>query len=226
MQTAAWCTAMVLTLWASSVAQMKEANKTVVINGKSAEVVALEVKGRTYVDLETLARVAQGSVAFRGNQVALTIPAGASPSPEISRAERVSPPGLSRDFIVSGIDTIAKMRDWATTLAFAIQHGYGVTESWVADYQQQAAQSLNLTSAAVSTDSDRKALQLLSNEFNAVQQWSNELVRAKATMDTAKYAMSPNALRDEPLSQKIITCGRFLGAMLGSAEFKDDGSCH
>ena len=217
---------MVLLVGAAASAQMKQQNKTFVVNGKSAEIVALEISGRTYVDVQTLAVVAQGSVAFQGNQIELSIPPATKASPEISQPERVLPSGLSREFVVSGIETIAKMREWATTLAYAIQHGYGVTENWVADYQEQAGHSLNLTTAAVSTDSDRQALQLLTNEYNSVRRWSTELVRAKATMDTAKYTLSPNALRDEPLSQKIMACGRFLGAMLGSAQFKDDASCH
>jgi hypothetical protein len=45
-------------------------------------------------------------------------------------------------------------------------------------------------------------------------------------MDTAKYSMSSDALRNEPLSQKIITCGRSLATMLGKAEFTDESTCH
>lgn len=44
-------------------------------------------------------------------------------------------------------------------------------------------------------------------------------------MDTAKYTMSPNALRTDPLSQKLIACGHFLTQMLGSASFKNDVDC-
>jgi hypothetical protein len=128
--------------------------------------------------------------------------------------------------MVAGIEAIAEMREWASNLATAIQRGYGVTDNWVADYRAQAAHSLRLAEAAASTNSDRDGLQLLTNEFHAVGEWSDKLLAAKERMDTAKYTSSPDALRDEPLSQKIITCGRFLGAMLGSGEFKDDSSCH
>lgn len=128
--------------------------------------------------------------------------------------------------MIAGIETIAAMREWASTMANAIQHGYEVTDSWVADYRAKAANSLRQTGASASTDADRNALQLLTNEFQSVDSWSNELLEAKKNMDTAKYATSSNALRNEPLSQKIINCGHFLGTMLGSAEFKDDPSCH
>jgi hypothetical protein len=111
-------------------------------------------------------------------------------------------------------------------MANAIQHGYGVTEGWAADYRGKAENSLRQASASASTDADRDALQLLVNEFESVETWSHELVEAKETMDTAKYSTSSDALRNEPLSQKIINCGHFLGMMLGSSKFGDDPSCH
>lgn len=216
---------MFLLLCGVSVAQVKQENRPLEVNGRSGAAAVAQINGRTYVDLETLARIAQGSVGFRGNQITLTVPAStATPAAESLPPERAL--GLSRNFVVSGIETIAKMREWASTLAYAIQHGYGVTENWVAGYREQAASSLNLASAAASTESDRDAFQLLTNELEAVRQWSNKLVEAKESMDTAKYTASPDALRNDPLSQKIITCGRFLGSMLGSGEFKDDPSCH
>jgi hypothetical protein len=128
--------------------------------------------------------------------------------------------------MIAGIETIAQMREWASTMANAIQHGYGVTESWAADYRGKAADSLRQAGASASTDADRNALQLLTNEFHNVETWSDELVEAKKNMDTAKYSMSSGALRNEPLSQQILNCGHFLATMLGSAEFADDPSCH
>jgi len=223
-----WCsTLLVFLLCGVSDAQVKQENRTLEINGRSGAAAVAQINGRTYIDLETLARIAQGSLGFQGNQITLTLPtAGASPGASSPTPEDTSHSGLSRNFAVSGIETIAKMREWATTLAYAIQHGYGVTENWVAGYREQAASSLDLTTSAASSDSDRNALQLLTNEFAAVRQWSNKLVEAKESMDTAQYTTSPDALRNDPLSQKIIACGRFLGGMLGSGEYKDDASCH
>ena len=45
-------------------------------------------------------------------------------------------------------------------------------------------------------------------------------------MGAAQYAISTSALRDDPLSQKIVTCGRFLAQMLASGSFQDDSTCH
>jgi hypothetical protein len=209
-------------------AQANLENKSLVVNGKSGEATVVQLNKRTYVDLESLARIANGSLGFEGNRIILTLP-GSDSSSAVAPPEPDQPvahAGLSRNFMIAGIETLAQMREWASTMANAIQHGYGVTDSWAADYREKAASSLRKASASASTDADRNALQLLSNEFQSVETWSNELVEAKKNMDTAKYSMSEGALRNEPLSQKIINCGRFLGTMLGSAEFGDDPSCH
>jgi len=210
-----------------SSAQVRPQNRNLVVNGKSGEAAVVQINNRTYVDLETLVRIANGSLGFQGSQITLVLPGSSASSSAPPQPEQTaSNIGLTRNFMIAGIETIAQMRAWASTMANAIEHGYGVTESWAADNRGKAAISLSQASASASTDADRDALALLTNEFHSVETWSNELVEAKKNMDTAKYSMSEGALRNEPLSQKIINCGRFLGMMLGSAEFKDDPSCH
>jgi hypothetical protein len=208
-------------------AQIKAESRTMVVNGRTGEVAIVNFDGRTYVDLENLARVANGSVGFRENQITLTVP----PSTDSSEAnlidsEQAAEHGISPNFARAGIEAIAQMREWAGTMAYAIENGYAVTEKWAARFREQAAQSLAIATTAASTGPDREALQLLTNELDAVQQWSNNLLEAKKSMNTGKYATSPNALRDEPLSQKIMTCGRFVAGMLASGEFEDNPACH
>jgi len=217
-----------LLLCALSVAQAKQEQRAIVVNGKSGNVPSVQVNGRTFVDLEGIARIASGSLGFQGSQLVLTVPCSAAAPASSSEPMPEPKPhtGLSQDFMKAGIETLAQMREWASTLGYAIQNGYGVTESWVADYREQAASSLRLATAAASTDSDQNALQLLNHEFDAVTAWSNGLVEAKKRMDVGKYATSPGALREDPASQKIITCGRFLAGMIASSEFHDDPSCH
>jgi len=210
-------------------AQVKTEDKTLMVNGKSGKATLVQFNSRTYVDLESLVRIANGSLAFQGDEITLTLPGTDETIAPVATHKPVQPAnqaGLTQNFMIAGIETIAAMREWASTIANAMQHGYEVTDSWVADYRTKAANSLRQTGASASTDADRNALQLLTNEFQSVDSWSNELVEAKKNMDTAKYATSSDALRNEPLSQKIINCGHFLGTMLGSAEFKDDPSCH
>jgi hypothetical protein len=229
-----WCTSvsMLLLLFASGItwAQVQRHTKTLMINGQSGQAEVVDIDGRAYVDVEGLARITNGSLRFKPKGIVLTL---AMPSANTSEAPPTAPPptpvddsGLSKDFMRAGIEEFATMREWASTLANAIQNGYPVTENWAADYRERAAHNLRLASAAASTGGDRNALQLLTNEFEAVREWSDKLLQERKSMDTAKYSISPNALRENPLSQKIITCGRFLAGMLGSASFQDDPSCH
>jgi len=37
--------------------------------------------------------------------------------------------------------------------------------------------------------------------------------------------IAPDALQQDSLNQKILTCGRSLGAMAASGQFSDNGSC-
>lgn len=218
---------LLISAWHMSLAQASFQTKTLVVNGRSGDATVLQLNGRTYVDLETLARIADGSLAFRGNQVTLALPASHATAPATESPENhAAPERLSREFSVAAIETLAEMREWASTTANAIQNGYPITESWVINYREKAATSLRQASANASTESDHNALALLTNEFQNVEKWSNDLIEARKNMDTAKYSMSKDALRNEPLSQTIINCGHFLGTMLGSGEFKDDPSCH
>ena len=226
-----WSTSLMWLVLASisgtALAQVTRQNRTLVINGQSSQVEVVKIDGRSYIDLGALARITSGSLRFKSNRILLNIPpstvSAPSDDPTPSPADDLS---LSQDFMKAGIEAIAEMREWASPLAYAIQNGYNVTDSWVATYREQALHDVNLASAAATTDADRSALQLLNHEYQAVLHWSNKLVEARKAMDTAKYSLSDNALRDDPLSQKIITCGHFLASMFGSGSFQEDASCH
>jgi hypothetical protein len=225
---------LVLTAVLSGVAlgQSKQQPRNVIVNGQSGKAEMIDQNGRLFVDVLALATIGKGSVSFSGSGIILEFPAVASGAMTADTAEPRAasrPPNsssLSQEFMKAGIEEIARLREWATTLASAIRGGYGVTDEWVNGYRDQASQSLQLADAAASTDGDRNAAQLLRSAFDLVQQWSDQLVAAKKSMDTAKYTTSPNALREDPLSRKLITCGHFVTQMLGSGTFRDDASCH
>lgn len=224
---------LVLTAVLSGVAlgQSKQQPRNVIVNGQSGKAEVIDLNGRLFVDVLALATIGKGSVSFSGPGIVLEFPAVASDAitagAEPAAASRpLNSSALSQEFMKAGIEEIARLREWATTLASAIRGGYGVTDEWVNGYRDQASQSLQLADAAALTDGDRNAAQLLRSAFDLVQQWSDRLVAAKKSMDTAKYTTSPNALREDPLSQKLITCGHFVTQMLGSGAFRDDPSCH
>lgn len=207
--------------------QVKQQLVTLVINGQSGQASIVHVAGRGYVDLAALAHIANGSLDFQEKRIVLTLPQssengqGATSSPD-----QTDDSSMSRDFMKAGIETITLMREWASPLAYAIQNGYNVTDSWVAGYREKAANGLRIASVAAKTNGDRNALQLLTNEFDALREWSSKLVEAHNTMSAGKYSLSEDALRNEPLSQKIVNCGHFLASMLAGGNFQDEGSCH
>jgi hypothetical protein len=220
-------------LSAATFGQTKQQQRNVTVNGQNGRAEVIDQNGRLFVDVSALASIGKGSVSFSGPGIVLTFPAVASRTATAGTVEPPAAPSqppnssaLSQEFMKAGIEEIARLREWATTLASAIRGGYGVTDEWVNDYRDQASLSLQLAEVAASTDGDRNAAQLLHHAFDLVQHWSDKLVAAKKSMDTAKYTTSLNALREDPLSQKIISCGHFLTQMLGSATFQDDASCH
>jgi hypothetical protein len=212
---------------ASAWTQVKQQVVTLVVNGQSGQAAIVHVGGRGYVDLAALARIANGSLDFQEKQIVLTLPqSNQNGHPPASLPDQADESSMSRDFMKEGIETITLMREWASPLAYAIQNGYNVTDSWVAGYRGKAANGLRIASVAAKTNADHNALQLLTNEFEALREWSNKLVEAHNTMNAGKYSLSEDALRNEPLSQKIVTCGHFLASMLAGGSFQDDASCH
>jgi hypothetical protein len=198
---------------------------TIVINGQTGQAATIQQDGRTYVDLTALAQIANGSLSFRGKTILLTVPGGSGGAPATAPSP-ADDTTLSREFMKAGIEEMGLLREWGAAIAYAIQNGYPIQEQWAANYRGKAASGLQLASAAASTNGDKSALQLLNNEFDGVRQWSDRLVQASQNMETAKYSMSPDSLRQEPQTQKLITCWHFLGSMLGSGSFQDDDSCH
>jgi len=207
-------------------AQVEHQSRTLVVNGHSGEAAVIQENGHAYVDLEALAQIAGGSLSFSPKQIVVTLPPPTESTPTSVEAPSPQNSGLSRDFMKAGLEEIGLIREWASPVAYNIQNGLPIEQAWVTHYQERAANGLRMAAVAVSTNSDRDALQLVTNEFDGVREWSDKLLEAQKSMNTAKYSMSENALRNEPLSQKLITCWRFLASMLGSGSFQDDSSCH
>jgi len=200
--------------------------RTLVVNDHSGKVALFQMDDKTYIDLKRLVQIADGSIDYQGNQIVVTVPGPIAHAPTATEPEGSNSSGLTRDFRKAAIEGISLMREWASNLANAIQNGYPVSENWVSGYRARAQNGIAIAAAARSSDADRNAYELLNHEFEAVQEWSNKLLDARKSMNAAKYAMSASALQNDPLSQKIVTCGRFLGQVLASGTFQDDPSCH
>ena len=199
--------------------QAAQQNQTLIVSGQPGQTPVLQINGKSYVDITALARLINGSLSFKGNQVTLTLPGAADSTPP-SASQPTS--AFSKDFLRAGIEYMSVIREWRSALIDAVQNGYPVTDAFAASYRGQASTSLRLASVAASTDSDHSAFQLLSNEFDNMQKLSNKVLAARKNMNY----ISADALKDDALNQQILSCARSLAAMASSGQFQDDGSCH
>jgi hypothetical protein len=213
-----------LILIATASAQSELQTRTLVINGHTGEVIIYRIDGKTFISLEALAQIGTGSLSFRGNQVIVTLPA--SRDVVASSSDPVTGTGMSNEFMKAGIQDLAIIRDWHTTLAHAIQRGVPGDGSRLAVFHDKAAEGLRLAAVATTNSSDHNALQLLTNHFNQVDNWTRKLVQERKSMSTAQYSVTPNALENDSQYQQITTCSQFLGQMLAAGQYEDGASCH
>jgi hypothetical protein len=52
------------------------------------------------------------------------------------------------DFLNAAIETISDIKEWRSALLNAMENSYPVTDVWMANYREQAAKNLRLTSAS------------------------------------------------------------------------------
>ncbi|HEV3375198.1 MAG TPA: hypothetical protein VG051_05795 [Candidatus Acidoferrum sp.] len=187
--------------------------RTLIVNGQSGEAPVVEAGGHTYVDLEALTRIANGSLVFQDDQIVLTIPASSAPPPADS--------AFSKAFMRAAIEELSVIREWRNSLKNAIERSYPINDDWLSLYRDQAADALRRASVEANTDADRSALQLFTNEFNNMNDLADKYLE---NSNAAEYTPS-DALKDDPMHQRIITCARSLVAMVSNGRFSDDGSC-
>jgi len=203
--------------------------RMLIVNGRSTDVPVIYVNQHPYVGLEALANTLNGSVSSSGAKIALSLPpssANCAPSPTTAppapEPVPAQPPGFSRDFLNAGIEQMSSLREWHTALQTAIQNGIPLSEGLLQPYRAQATKDLHLASAAAASPADRDAYQLLNNVYLNMNKLADKYLRMRASVTY----IAPDALQNDELNQRIMTCGRFLGAMAASGQFSDDGSCH
>jgi hypothetical protein len=203
--------------------QTAQNSRTLIVNGQAGPVKIMEIDGRSYVDLESLARIANGTLGFSGDQITLTLPNSTSGTESPGAPSRLlANSGFSKEFLRASIEEMAVLREWRSALVNSIENNFPIQEDWVERYRGQAAASLGLVSVAASTDSDRSAAQLLSNQFDNMSALSVQLLAARKSM----RHVSPERFRDDPLNQKILICARSIASMAVGGQFVDDASCH
>ena len=210
---------LVLSLVGSVLTPAAQQSRVFVLSGHAGELAVVEMGGRAYVEIEALTRLVNGSLSFKGNQIVLTLPSFDSHAPKASA--ETNPPGFTKEFLKAGIEQLSVIREWRRTLISAVERGYPVTEDWMTSFSNRAQDSLRLVSLAASSESDRSALQLLRNEFNNMKTLSDRFVAA----NRSRIYIPTDALDNDPLDQRILSCGRSLAAMAANNQFVDDGLC-
>ena len=226
-----YLTALTTILITLAVAQTGEQRRTVVVNGQSGQIIVYEINGRSFVDLESLARIANGTLSFQENQIVLTIPSQATSSAQATSTE--GPPANSQPanvmtpgFMKAALQTLAATKQWTDALAYAAQNGVPGNGSRLVSFHDRAMEALGIAKVDASSNADQDAFQLLNNQVNFVQSWNDTLIAQRRSMNTGQYSMTPNSMANDPAYQKIIACTKFLGVMISNGQFQDDGSCH
>jgi hypothetical protein len=199
-------------------------DRALFVNGKAAGTVT-QVGGRSYVDLDTVAQITNGTFTVEPNRILLTIPVREASAIAAAAALAVPPNSLSKDFARSAITALAEMREWRGAIGTILTYGVPVVGSWPQDYHDHVQASLGQVGVAASTAGDHDALGLLRNQFENVSQWANGIVSARQAMD-ATNTVNPNYAANDPVLAKITSCNNFLNSMLVSGGFADNASCH
>jgi hypothetical protein len=202
-------------------------DRALIVNGKPAGMV-VQMGGRSYVDLETVAQFTNGSVTLEPNRIILTFPApgsAATPSAGLQPLPPPPPPGLSREFARLAIAELAEMREWRGAVGTILAYGVPVVGTWPQDYRDRTGTDLNQVAVAATTAADQEALQLLRNEFTNLEQWAGNVVATRQSLN-ATQTVNPNFMQNDQTLAKISNCGQFLSSMLVSGTFSDDSSCH
>ena len=216
----------VLLMVVMAMAQSQREIEALSVQGYQGQASVIRYHGRVFVDAQALAQITNGSLSFEKNRIILTLPGpdGSSSSDEAHTS------GFSHPFMRAAIEAMASIREWGGTLQAIVLNGYPVGNTTAGNtimaFQGRAADSVALASAAASTDSDYRGLELLKNEFNNVQDWADGYVKARISLSAAELSMSESQFNNDYDAQKIIHCGQFLARMFASGNFQDDAVCH
>jgi hypothetical protein len=208
---------------AGIVVAQSTAPKQLVVNGRVTNATIVQVGGRSYVDVDTLAQLTNGSISISPTQVVLTIPTASTSS----GAAATPPPttsNLSRNFATVAINTVSQMKEWTDAVATMVTYGLAADVTRAQHDHDQVETTLAQASVAASTSADRDALRLLNNQFSAVQSWAGTVAAERQALNGDK-TMDPNALQNDPALAKITSCDRFLNSMLASGSFSDNAAC-
>jgi len=220
----AWMVAGVLLFAAASLGQTQSPQQEyrLNVNGQPGTARVVQVNGHSYVDLEALGRIANGTITYQGNQIQLTIPGTGESAAKSVPANQPANTGFSKDFVSAGIEYMSQIREWRNTLRTVVERGYPLSDDLFAGYRAQADTNLRMVRVAATTQADHNATQLLANEYENMQDLTQKYLNTRAKLEY----IDPQSINSDPIDQKVLGCARLLTTMASDNQFRDDGSCH
>ena len=211
--------ALLLLLPELGLSQVSPQKTTLTVKGYPGSAPVIQVDGKSYVEIESLARLTNGSVSFKANQITLTLAtSGAIPA----AAQTDQPAKLSKGLLQAGIEEMAVIGEWRTAVVNAVQNNNPIAEDGLDGYRRNADSKLAVASTTVVTDADRNVLLFIKNEFNNMQKLSAQYL---ATRKSLTY-IAPDSLDNDPLNQQIQDCAQGLASLTASGQFQDVATCH
>ena len=195
-------------------------DKILVVNGKIVGAPVVQINGRSYVDVDTLAQVANGVISVMADRVVLTIRPATPASPPATPQQ-----GLSKEFARDAIGVLAELREWRGAIGTVRSYNVPFTGTWPQDYHDRAEASLQHVAVTATTAQDRDALQLLRNEFENLANWTSSVIAERQALNATK-TVDPNLMQNDQLLAKISNCSNFLSGMFVSGVFADNPTCH
>jgi hypothetical protein len=200
-------------LWAQ-----RTPDKILVVNGRTLGAPVVQIDGRSYVDIETLAQITNGVVTVQSDRIVLTIRAAAPSAPP------PPPEGLSKEFARAAIAELAEMREWRGAIGTVRSYNVPFAGTWPQDYHDRVEAGLQQVAVAASTASDGDALQLLRNEFANLADWTSNVIAERQALNATR-TVDPNMMQNDQALAKISNCSSFLSSMLVSGVFADSPNC-
>ncbi|MFL6447375.1 MAG: hypothetical protein ACJ746_06750 [Bryobacteraceae bacterium] len=204
-------TASILTPWQSA-----SDGRTFSIAGQSGYAKILEVNGKSYVEVEDVARLTRGSISFSTNQVLLSLPAQSASASALPATQ-----GFSKEFRQTGIELMSSLREWRITIVNSIQSNFPVSEEGVSELQRRAQRNLALVGSARSTQDDRSGYALLAAEFSNMRKLSDGFLSKRRQL---QY-IDPHSIDNDPLDRQIVACGRSIASMAAENQYRDEAAC-
>ena len=209
---------------AGLVQAQQQPSSTFTVVGHSGNARVIQRDGRSYVEVEGLARITGGTLGFQGAQIVFTLPGPAvrpaAPAPASVPPEKT---GFSRDFLRAGIEGMSEIREWRASIENAVKTSNPVIDAWVSPLRRASETSIALAASTAATDSDRKAVPLLQNQLNNMRQLSDRLLDMRRNLTF----IGTDLLDNDPLDQKILACAQGLAAIaVPGGQFEDVAACH